>query len=110
MSIIYSDSFDFFQEEDTDNLTPEEFLRLTKKDLEMKKEFNIKTYDRVLVRDRGSYIWRIDFFSHIDDNDKDYSFVCAFADYKYIALYEGNEKYLNTNDDIPNSFNSEDIE
>ncbi len=78
---------------------------LTKKIVLKKREFDIKPFDRVLVRSRGADKWVGVLYSHIGN----LGFICVDASYKYIAKYEGNENKLGTTEDIENSWSKEDI-
>lgn len=79
-----------------------------------KCEFNLKPFDKVLVRYSKSVEWRADFFSRCTRKDKIpsiyYPWLCVRNSYAYIAPYEGNEQYLGTTDDIPGAWGPEDVD
>lgn len=62
-----------------------------------KKEYNLKPFDKVLVRCDPYDVWMIDFFSHYN-SDEEYSFICLNNMYYYCIPYEGNEHLHNTTD------------
>ena len=68
---------------------------------EPKREFDLKPFDRVLVRDAEIEAWYIDLF--VARYPKAPWFNCLTTTWNQIAPYEGNEKYLGTCDDIPGS-------
>lgn len=55
----------------------------------IKQEF--KSFDKVLVKDMPNHNWSIDLFSHYDEKNKDYPYVCLTSRYRYCIPYEGNE-------------------
>lgn len=61
------------------------------------KNFELKPFDKVLVRESNDFPWRIDLFSHIQDGAKPY--VCLYHYWKYCIPYEGNEHLLGTTND-----------
>lgn len=78
---------------------------------EPKREFDLKPFDRVLVRDNTEQEWRIDLYSNITCSDIRHEdrYMCLCSYWQQIALYEGNEKYLGTSDDIQGSWTAEDL-
>ena len=68
----------------------------------IKKEYNFKPFDKVVVRDRGLYDtkWVLSFFSHYDNNNKEYPYVCINrCTYNYCLPYnEETAKLLGTTD------------
>ena len=69
----------------------------------IKKENNFKLFDKVVVRDRGLYDtkWVLSFFSHYDNNNKKYPYVCINrCTYNYCLPYnEETAKLIGTTDD-----------
>lgn len=64
----------------------------------VKKECPFKPYDKVLVRDNERQVWRANYFSHYEGDDKELSYVCMDYPYRYCIPYEGNEHLLGTKD------------
>lgn len=64
----------------------------------IKQEF--KPFDKVLVRNNTDEDWTISLFSHYNEKDKVYPFVCINGFYynRYCIPYEGNEYLLGTTD------------
>ena len=58
----------------------------------IKQEF--KSFDKVLVKDMPNHNWSIDLFSHYDEKNKDYPYVCLTSRYRYCIPYEGNEHLI----------------
>lgn len=54
-------------------------------------ESKFKSFDKVLVKDMPNHNWSIDLFSHYDEKNKDYPYVCLTSRYRYCIPYEGNE-------------------
>lgn len=62
----------------------------------------LKTFDKVLVRDRYLLDWEVQLFSHIIERDVDYPYVCINNPYRYCIPYNDYTKYLiGTNDEAP---------
>ena len=61
---------------------------------DIKKEYQFKPFEKVLVRDAYDNVWRAAFFSHIKKNDGRY--VTTSTTWKYCIPYEGNESLLGT--------------
>ena len=55
-----------------------------------------KPFEKVLVRDFESNVWRANFFSHYN-NDKEYKYACVYNVWKYCILFKKNEHLLGTN-------------
>lgn len=55
----------------------------------IKQEF--KSFDKVLVKSDLNEEWSLDLFSHYDEKNKDYPYVCLTSRYRYCIPYEGNE-------------------
>lgn len=68
------------------------------KNLEVvKKAYEFKPYDRVLVRDRNSDEWRCDIFSHTTSSKRYYGkYVTSSSCWNQCIPYEGNEHLLGT--------------
>ena len=62
------------------------------------KEFELKPFDKVLVRDYYGSMWKATFFSHKTDNEK-FPFSCGGIEWRYCIPYEGNEHLLGTSND-----------
>lgn len=58
-----------------------------------KREYNFKPLDKVLVRDEECNEWRIDFYSHLKEDNKH---VTIGGIWKYCIPYEGNEYLIGT--------------
>ena len=69
-----------------------------------KERFDPKTlnpFDTVLVRDNNN-IWSCNFFSHIDNINPIYPYMCAYGHVKYCIPYNDDTKHLvGTTDDAP---------
>lgn len=50
-----------------------------------------KPFDKVLVRNDTDEEWTINLFSHYDEKDKAFPFICINDFYRYCIPYEGNE-------------------
>lgn len=58
-----------------------------------------KPFDKVLVRNKPNEKWLINIFSHYDNENKDYPYVCLLNScYSYCIPYEGNEYLVDKND------------
>lgn len=55
-----------------------------------------KPFDKVLVRDDEEDVWKADYFSHYEEDDKIAPYVCVGSYYKLCIPYEGNEHLLDT--------------
>jgi hypothetical protein len=75
---------------------------------EPKKEFDIKPFDRVLVRDGDGGTWKTDLFERMDANSC-YTFSCMADNWDQIATYQENESKLGTTEDIENKFTEDDL-
>ncbi len=91
-----------YKEVDIDYLREENLIE--------EREFDIKPFDRVLVRPcKGSGIpWRCDIYSNTNMCD-DTVFTCVGDVWGEIVKYEGNQHYISTTRDIENSWSKEDI-
>lgn len=65
--------------------------------VDLKPKTELKTFDKVLVRDSKSDDWRANLFSHID---KYVYYRCVHANWLYCIPYEGNEHLLGTTKDV----------
>lgn len=61
----------------------------------MENKFELKPFDKVLVRDEDSEIWQIDIFKAYFSES---GFACLVARWKQCIPYEGNEHLLRTTD------------
>lgn len=66
--------------------------------VDIKKEHQFKTFEKVLVRDSIDDVWRASFFSHIKENDGRYVTTCVT--WKFCIPYIGNESLLGTTKDV----------
>lgn len=66
--------------------------------VDIKKEHQIKPFEKVLVRDSIDDVWRASFFSHIKENDGRYVTTCLT--WKYCIPYKGNEHLLGTTKNV----------
>lgn len=64
-------------------------LKLEKVVPKFKNKF--KPFDKVLVRNDIDEEWTINLFSHYDEKDKAFPFICINDFYRYCIPYEGNE-------------------
>ncbi|MCP3679176.1 MAG: hypothetical protein GY782_02490 [Gammaproteobacteria bacterium] len=103
----------FEQAKDHIEITHEELNFLKYNDIVTeKREFDIKPFDRVLVRDYRCKIWLPGLFWSLreEEQQKDFPFRnIGGCMYGCIAKYEGNEDKLGTTEDIENSWSKEDI-
>lgn len=65
--------------------------------LEKVKQNELKPFDKVLVRDDLNEKWSINLFSHCDEEDENFPYICLISSYRYCIPYEGNEYLLGTN-------------
>ena len=69
-----------------------------------KEKFDPKTlqsFDKVLVRDCGGDMWKVDFYSH-KDTDGEFPYVCIGNSYTYCIPYNDETKQLaGTTDEAP---------
>lgn len=49
--------------------------------------FNLKPFDKILVRDDFSQKWTVDMFSYYDPEEDDYHYVCVGSHYRYCLPY-----------------------
>lgn len=64
----------------------------------IRKNFELKPFDKVLVRDNVNSKWEVDIFRHIIENDNYvYIYSCMCDTWKHCIPYEGNEHLLGTN-------------
>lgn len=62
------------------------------------QEHEFKPFDKVIVRDSNDEIWRVDFFSHMEDD----LYECIGAYWKQCIPYEGNKHLLGTTNNPKN--------
>jgi hypothetical protein len=74
-----------------------------------KREFNIKPFEQVLVRNQDHHSWRATLFSCLKASGSAYPFMCTGENWCQIAPYKNNESKLNTTDDIEGKFTAEDL-
>ena len=68
---------------------------------ELKPEYILKPFDRVLVRDEdddGNF-WKVELFSHYDASSE-YPYYCLSSNYSKCIPYEGNEHLLGTDKEV----------
>lgn len=66
--------------------------------VDIKKELQFKTFEKVLVRDSYNDMWRASFFSHITEDDGRYVTTCCT--WKFCIPYIGNESLVGTTKDV----------
>lgn len=66
--------------------------------VDIKKEYQFKPFEKVLVRDSFDDVWRASFFSHIKEDDGRYVTTCLT--WKFCIPYEGNEHLLGTTNNV----------
>ena len=57
---------------------------------------SFKPFDKVLVRDDEDEVWKADYFSHYEWDDKIAPYVCVGSYFRQCIPYEGNEHLLGT--------------
>lgn len=67
---------------------------------DIKKEYQFKPFERVLVRDSKDSLWHIDLYEGMLGDDNEYNYSCMAADWVYCIPYEGNEQLLGTTKDV----------
>lgn len=60
----------------------------------VKPTSNVKTFDKVLVRDDDTHEWKINIFSHYDSSDKKKPFVCLCCRFKQCIPYNEHTAHL----------------
>lgn len=63
----------------------------------MKNEFELKPFDKVLVRDSNTDDWQIELFESDKTGILEYGYVCLTTSWRQCIPYEGNEHLLGTN-------------
>lgn len=64
----------------------------------VKKEHQFKPFDKVLVRDKDDTTWKIDIYSHYDDDS--FPFTTITNSYKQCIPFEGNEHLVGTTNSL----------
>lgn len=64
----------------------------------VKPECPFKPFGKVLVRDNEAQLWKANYFSHYEEDDKAYPYTCIDDSYHCCIPYEGNEHLLGTTD------------
>lgn len=62
----------------------------------MKNEFELKPFDKVLVRDKETAAWRIDLFECDKTDVSQYGYKCLFSSWMECVPFEGNEHLFGT--------------
>lgn len=62
----------------------------------MKNEFELKPFDKVLVRDKNTKVWVTDIFEKYEDSISEFCYKCMTSLWKQCIPYEGNEHLLGT--------------
>ena len=62
----------------------------------MENEFELKPFDKVLVRDKNTKVWVIDIFEKYEDSISGFCYNCMTSLWKQCIPYEGNEHLLGT--------------
>lgn len=88
----------YFEDHRNTEISAADFLALTPEDVrDNPKEPELKTFDRVLVRDDCDEKWRIDFFEEMNkDKDEACQYLCLNSWWRQCIPYEGNEHLLGT--------------
>lgn len=71
---------------------------------DIKKEYQFKPFERVLVRDSKDSLWHIDLYEGMLGDDNEYNYSCMAADWVYCISYEGNEQLLGTTKDVEEDY------
>ena len=71
---------------------------------DIKKEYQFKPFERVLVRDSKDSLWHIDLYEGMLGDDNEYNYSCMAADWVYCIPYEGNEQLLGTTKDVEEDY------
>ena len=64
----------------------------------MENEFELKPFDKVLVRDSYTDVWRADIFEKCEKIRSSRCYRCLVSSWEYCIPYEGNEHLLGTTD------------
>lgn len=64
----------------------------------MENEFELKPFDKVLVRDKETADWQIDLYEKYEESLSSRRYCCIVSSWKYCIPYEGNEHLLGTTD------------
>ena len=64
----------------------------------MENEFELKPFDKVLVRDKNTKVWVIDIFEKYEDSTSGFCYNCMTSLWKQCIPYKGNEHLLGTTD------------
>ena len=68
---------------------------------DIKKEYQFKPFEKVLVRDNRNEAWRAAFFSYINEYKR---YVTTSMAWKYCVPYKGNESLLGTTNNVGNNY------
>lgn len=66
----------------------------------LKPKFELKPFDKVLVRQRETEEWGANIFSHIYKTDEYLDYVCIHGIWEFCIPYDGNEQLLGTTKDV----------
>lgn len=66
----------------------------------LKPKFELKPFDKVLVRQRETEEWGANIFSHIYKTDEYLDYVCIHGTWEFCIPYDGNEQLLGTTKDV----------
>ena len=98
-----ANSLEFFKNAEFafgEDFTPEMFLdRLKDGVARLNSKYKgreIEVTQKVLVRDDNDEVWKADYFSHYEEDDKIAQYVCVGSYYKECIPYEGSEHLLGT--------------
>jgi len=72
-------------------------FKVPKEEKVSKKEYEFKPFDKVLVRDTDTELWRLDLFSNLEYIDDHYIHICFNCKWNQCIPYEGNEHLFGTN-------------
>ena len=71
---------------------------------DIKKEYQFKPFEKVLVRDSKDSLWHIDLYEGMLGDNNEYNYSCMAADWVYCIPYEGNEHLLGTTKDVEEDY------
>ena len=67
---------------------------------DIKKEYQFKPFERVLVRDSKDSLWHIDLYEGMLEEGYEHNYSCMASVWVYCVPYEGNEHLLGTTKDV----------
>lgn len=91
MYLTTSSDMLYFRDDKYKEIKANDILSIT-----IDKEYDLKPFDKVLVRDNYGEVWCADFFSHMQEADC--KFVAVSNCWRYCIPFEGNEHLVGTSD------------